>query len=172
MAITAFGSAGGFVQCPEGLHNAVCVDVVDLGIEVSDKFFDKAGNPQKYHKIRIYWQVEEKMGDGRPFLVSRRFTLSLNEKSKLRPFLESWRGKAFTSDDLVKGFDVEKLIGVNCTLQVLASDDGRFTDVTNVMPAPKGATLLKAQGYTRQKDREEAPAEKNGFSLADVEPAF
>lgn len=154
MAITAFGSAG-YVQCPAGLHHAVCVDVVDLGIEVSDKYFDKDGNPTKAHKIKIVWQVDELMDDGRRFIISKKFTLSLNDKATLRKFLESWRGVPFTAKDLSQGFDVEKLVGVNCTLQVLQTEDGKYTNVSNIMPPPKGAQLIKPESYTRVKDREE-----------------
>ena len=164
MAITAFGSAG-YVQCPAGLHHAVCVDVVDLGIEVSDKYFDKDGNPTKAHKIKIVWQVDEQMDDGRRFIISKKFTLSLNDKATLRKFLESWRGIPFTAKDLSQGFDVEKLVGVNCTLQVLQTEDGKYTNVSNIMPPPKGAELIRPESYTRVKDREEE-TKPAGFDAA------
>lgn len=157
MAITAFGSSA-YVQCPAGLHHAVCVDIVDLGIEVSDKFTDKDGKPTSAHKIRIVWQIEEEMSDGRRFSIGRKFTLSLNDKSKLRPFLESWRGVPFSEKDLAQGFDIEKLIGVNCTLQLMKSEDGKYTNVANVMPPTKGAELLEPLNYTRVKDRAEQPS--------------
>ena len=40
------------------------------------------------------------MPDGKPFLVRRRYTASLHEKSALRKDLESWRGRAFTNVEL------------------------------------------------------------------------
>lgn len=156
MPIIATGSKG-YVQCPAGTHHAVCVDVEDLGIEVSDKYVnEKTGQPVEAHKIRITWQIEEPvMDDGRRYTTGKKFTLSLNEKASLRKFLESWRGVPFTQGDLSKGFDVEKLIGVNCTLQVLQTEDGKYTNVVNVMPPAKGAELLEPVGYTRRKDRAE-----------------
>lgn len=171
MAITAFGSAG-YVQCPPGLHHSVCVDVEDLGVEVSDKYFnEKTGEPNQAHKIRIVWQIEDPvMDDGRRFTTSKKFTLSLNEKASLRKFLESWRGIPFTKEDLVKGFDVEKLIGVNCTLQVLQTEDGKYTNVVNIMPPTKGASLLQPENYTRKKDRpQEAKAPDAARSAGGLE---
>ena len=164
MPIIARGSSSSYTPCPAGLHHAVCVDVEDLGVEVSDKFKDKNGKPVEAHKIRIVWQIDEpRMESGARFLTSRFFTLSLNEKAKLRPFLESWRGRPFTQDDLKNGFDVEKLIGVNCTLQVLLGDDGERTYVANIMPPVKGAELIQPENYTRKQDRDDEPKLVNGF---------
>jgi hypothetical protein len=167
MSLTVFGT-GNFVQCPTGTHHAVCVDVVDLGIEVSDKYFnEKTGEPNKAHKVRFVWQIAEPlMDDGRRYSISRKFTLSLNDKSALKKFLESWRGQPFTSADLSKGFDVEKLIGVNCILQVLQSEDGKYHNVSAVMPLTKGVSPIEAEGYVRVKDR---PSDELAVSAAQVE---
>ena len=58
------------------------------------------------------------LADGKPFLISRRYSLSLHEKSSLRRDLESWRGRAFTQEEL-RGFDLEVLIGVGCLVSVV-----------------------------------------------------
>lgn len=169
MSLIAKGG-GTYIQCPTGAHQAVCVDVVDLGIEVSDKYVnEKTGEPNKAHKVRFVWQIAEPlMDDGRRYSISRKFTLSLNEKSALRKFLESWRGLPFTAADLSKGFDVEKLIGVNCILQVLPSEDGQYRNVSAVMPLTKGVPAIEAEGYVRVKDR---PAEEQVLGAAQTAPA-
>jgi hypothetical protein len=46
-------------------------------------------------------------------VISKEFTLSMHEKSTLRQFLESWRGKAFTEKEALS-FDVTALIGKPC----------------------------------------------------------
>lgn len=184
MALLALGGST-FEKCPSGMHHAVCVDVEDLGVETSDKYFDEKGNPVSQHKVRFTWQIEEPlMDDGRRFIVSKKFTLSLNEKAALRKFLEAWRGVAFTKEDLSRGFDVEKLLGVNCTIQVIHSEDGKWANVQAVMPPTKGAARLEPANYTRRKDRPKdtgdfdraftgsiAPSKK-GIDLSNVEPAF
>ena len=136
-----------FTPCPPGAHHAVCVDVVDLG-QVETQWGMKP-------MVRIVWQVEETMPDGRPFLASQRFGASLHEKSTLRKFLESWRGKPLTGDDL-RGLDLEKLIGVNALLNIVqTSKDGRiYSNIAAIMPPPKSAPKLTVRDYTRKKDRD------------------
>lgn len=144
------GNSSTFAPCPAGVHQAVCVDVVDMGLlEVTWN-----GQTKKQHKVRIVWQVEELMDDGKPFIVQKRYTASLHEKSKLRPELESWRGKAFTEDEL-REFDLEKLIAANCLLNVahVQKDGKTYANVTAVMPLKKGMEKLTATNYTRVVDR-------------------
>ena len=54
------------------------------------------------------------------------------------------------------GFDLEKLLGVNCQVQVVQdiSEDSRiFANVQAIVPAPRNVPKLTAQEYVRQKDR-------------------
>jgi hypothetical protein len=151
--VATAGSNKQFIQAPAGVHNAVCVDVADLGLEPNK--FD-ATKPDVY-KVRIIWELEEKNPDtGNPFTVASKFTLSINKKSSLRKFLIPWRGRDFTEEE-EKGFDVEKLIGVPCLLQVLhnAGEDGQvWANVASVMPHQKGQPKLKpSPTYVRVKDR-------------------
>jgi hypothetical protein len=77
---------------------------------------------------------------GKPFMVSKFYTLSLNEKASLRKDLQSWRGKPFTEEEL-KGFDVEKLIGANCLLNIVEYeklDKSSGTKIAAIMPLTKG----------------------------------
>jgi hypothetical protein len=92
-----------FTPAPEGLHQAVCVDVVDLGL-VEGPWGAKP-------TVEIRWELDLTHEEtGRPFLVSKRYTLTLNEKGNLRPMLEAWRGRKFTPQEL-EGFDLERLLG-------------------------------------------------------------
>ena len=145
MPIMAKGSS--FVPCPAGLHQAVACDIIDLG-NVESQFGVK-------HKVTLVFQVNEPMDDGRPFLVQRRYTLSLDQKASLRKDLESWRGRPFTADEL-KGFDLEKLLGVNCQLNIQHTDrDGStYANITAIVPLSRGMAKMAAAGYIRKKDRE------------------
>lgn len=161
MAIIATaGSGQKFTPAPSGVHQAVCVDVVDMGLlEVTWK-----GTVKKQHKIRLVWQIEELMDDLKPFIVQKRYTLSLSEKANLRKDLESWRGRSFTDAEL-QGFDVESIIGANCLLNVMQvqKDGETYANITAVMPIKKGMTKLSARDYTRVVDR----AETNSAAIAD-----
>ena len=78
-----------------------------------------------------------------PRLVSKEFTLSLNEKSKLRQALQSWRGKAFTAEDL-QGFDLKKVLGVGCQLQIIhkeGSNGTTYANVETILALPRGRSV-------------------------------
>ncbi len=63
MAIVAKATGGGgtFEPAPAGVHSAVCVDVVDLGIVEATY----EGKTTKKHKIRVVWQIGEDREDVR-----------------------------------------------------------------------------------------------------------
>jgi hypothetical protein len=149
MAIYARKKESDYTTAPEGLWPAVCVDVFDLGL-VETPFGQQA-------KIEITWQLEEKdPKTDRRFLVSQRYTPSLHEKSRLRPLLESWRGRKFTKDE-EREFDIEKLLGANCQLQIVHNikDEGRtYANVQACVPYPRNTPRMAAENYTRKIDRE------------------
>ena len=152
MAIIA-KAGGDFKPAPEGTWPAVCVDVVDLGI-VQPK--NPTYKPQ--HRIQLRWvlDAEPANGDGRPPMIVRSFGLSLNEKSNLRPFLEAWRGRAFTEAEL-EGFDVETILGANCQLQVLhRRDNGKvYANVSSILPLGRGMKKMAVPpDYIRQVERD------------------
>ena len=137
---------------PAGSHHAVCVDVQNLGL-VQSAWGAK-------NKVRLVWQippVDELTG--KRYELARLFTLSLHERAALRQELERWRGRKFTEAELDLGFDLEKLIGVNCTLQAqqaLGDDGVTYTNVELVLPAPKGVVKLFPLEFVRLKDRGQA----------------
>lgn len=151
MPIIAKASGSNFTPAPAGTHTAVCVDVVDLGVlEVSF-----GGKNKMQHKIKLVWQIGEDMENGKPFMVSKRYTCSLHEKAALRKDLESWRGRAFTEGEL-SGFDLESLISVPCMLGVIhapGKDGGTFANVSSVMKAMKGMVALTPRDYVRVCER-------------------
>lgn len=131
MPLIASAKIGGdFKPCPAGLHHAICAFVEDLGLEFSDAF------QKEVHKIVICWEVNTPMSDGRPYMISQRYTLSLSEKANLRKVLECWRGKAFTDQEL-EGFDVEKVKGKQCMLQIMHNTKGgkTYANIAAVLPA-------------------------------------
>lgn len=137
-----------FAPCPEGLHQAVCVDVVDLGT-MTTAWGEKP-------KVRIVWQVDDvDPATGRRYDVREMYTLSLSEKATLRKHLEAWRGRKFAPAEL-RGFDLEHLIGANCQIQVIhnITTEGRtFANVQAIVPANPKAPKLAPLDYTRDVDR-------------------
>jgi len=65
----------------------VCFRVADLGTQSS-----VFGSKQQI--LISWWELpDEPMADGRPFTISRRYTLSSSRKSTLREHLEAWFGR-------------------------------------------------------------------------------
>ena len=146
-----------YLPAPAGVHQAVCVDVVDLGkIEVT--FNNKTSLA---HKIVLVWQIDipNPENEGRRFEVRRRYTNSLNAKANLRKELESWRGRAFSAEEL-KGFELDNLLLKNCQLQVVHAASAKdatqiFANVAAIMGITKGMTLLEPLNYVRVQDRKD-----------------
>ena len=160
-----------FTPAPEGLHPAVCCDVVELGTEVN------SFNGGLQEKVRIVWQLEDINQDtGKPYEASQKYTLSLHEKAKLCQHLEAWRGRKFTEEE-VAGFDLEKLIGVPCQIQIVHNikEGGKtYANVQAVVPLGKGMVKPRVSvDYVRFKARQ-ANSGSNGeqFHASDDDVPF
>lgn len=152
MPIIAKDSGKDFTPAPEGLWPGVCVDVVDLGILQYGDY-----EPSHQIEIRVVLDADPPLPTGKPHMSVRRFTLSLHEKSKLRPFLESWRGRKFTEAEL-KGFDVESLIGACGQFTIIhhVSKKGKlFGNIQGAVLYPRGmAKMTVPADYIRECERE------------------
>lgn len=137
------GNGGTFVQIEPGNYPAVCYAVYDLGT----KDEEYQGVSRKRHKVMLSWEfpgelIESGKLEGQPYSISKFYTLSLGEKANLRHDLENWRGKAFTADEL-RGFDLQKLLGVPCLINVIHNDKGKAI-VGAISPLPKGMNKPQA----------------------------
>lgn len=128
---------------PSGPHAARCCAVIDLGSQESS--FD--GKPRLQRKVLLTWELAEQRADGMPFKVSRRFGLSLHENSALRGFIESWRGRPFTPDEL-KGFDLRRLLGQPCLLNLAHVERAgrQYANILSISPLPRGMSAPELSG--------------------------
>lgn len=141
MALIATGSNKEFKPTPEGSHMAVCHRVIDLGTQR----WEYQGEPQIGRKVLIGWELHGEADDGTPLTtddgkplgVSKEYTLSLGKKANLRADLESWRGRAFTDEEL-RGFDVSQLLGQACmiTIKHTSKGDKTYANVASVTRFP------------------------------------
>lgn len=157
MALLAKATAS-FIPAPGGVHQAVCVDVVDKGM-VASVFYKRTS-----HKCLLVWEIDETMDNGERFTVRRMYTVSLNEKAALRKDLESWRGRPFKEEEL-KGFDVESVLGANCNLNLVQQtrDGETYANIQAIMPLMKTQQKLSLSGkYVRVKDRSETKQRTGG----------
>ena len=155
----------GLPPIAEGTYQAVCYRLYDLGSQFSEKWGKTA------HQVLIVWEVPEARieieKDGvkvdLPRVVSKKYTLSLNEKAALRKDLQSWRGRNFTQDEL-NSFDITKLLGVNCMMQIIHnSKDGKtYANIASIMPLYKGMKKLEPENvatYFSMQENMDIPAD-------------
>jgi len=102
---------GDFKPHPEGIHPAVCVDVMDLGLVETEFQGQRSLKP----KVKLAFESEAKTEDGKPCMVSKNFTASLHPKAKLAAFLGKWRGRPVVPGESI---DLQKLVGASCTLVI------------------------------------------------------
>ena len=145
MAFIASDSGGGnFKRVPQGVFIGRCYSLIDLGTQLTNGQYGE----KLQHKIRIGWELfgEDEQGapltidvDGKemPLTISKSYTVSLHEKSGLRRDLAAWRGRDFTEDE-AKAFDVSKLLGAYCMVNVTTSEQGgkTYSNVAGLTPLP------------------------------------
>src|SRR5215469_5892089 len=123
-----------YTLVPAGNHVGICFQVVDLGTQVEEY----QGSKSTRRKVRIAWELpEEKMDDQRPFMISQKYTWSMQENAKLRAVLESWRGVPFKESDFddKTGFDIKQVLGKACMINIVhvVSKNGRtYSNITAV----------------------------------------
>jgi len=147
--IVTAGSESTFRPVPEGTHLARCYRIVDLGTQESTYL----GQVKTQRKVMIHFEVH---GDdengfalitraGEPMSISKNYTLSIGEQSRLREDLVSWRGKAFTPQEL-KGFELKNLLGAWGMISVIKtiSENGKeYFNIKAITPVP---AVMKKNG--------------------------
>ena len=145
-----FRKGGGERELPdEGNALAVCVDIVDLGLQVG-KYGAKA-------KVQFIFAVEQVLqaGDyaGQNMLLFASFGNTTSTQGRLRPFLDSWAGEPLTDDEL-DALDTDDLLGrpAEITIEHSESDGSTFANIAAIVPGPEeDADWMKAavDGYVR-----------------------
>ena len=149
MAFIASDSGGSnFKRVPSGAFIGRCYSLIDLGTQHSEGQY----GPKDQHKIQIGGELFGEDDDGQPptveyegntmpMTIKKSYTVSLHEKSGLRRDLASWRGRDFT-DEEAKAFDISKLMGAYCMVNVTTSENNGKT-YSNVAGLTKLPTALK-----------------------------
>ncbi|MFZ4539336.1 phage replication initiation protein, NGO0469 family [Propionivibrio sp.] len=160
MGFIAKDSGGGnFKRVPSGAFIGRCFSLIDLGTQRTEGQY----GVKDQHKIQIGWELFGEDDDGHPLTVDfdgavmpmtikKSYTVSLHEKATLRKDLASWRGRDFT-DEEAKAFDIAKLMGQYCMVNVTTSENGGKT-YSNVGGLTKLPTAFKdAKPVAVHKDR-------------------
>ena len=124
----------------DGVYQAVCSDLVDIGTHRNEMY------GQERRQVVVMWSVVgenvEINGQMEPRVLSKKYTLSLAEKSNLKKDLNAWRTRAFTEEEL-QGFDLRKIVGTGCQLSVktVERNGKRYPKIDGVMGLPRGVKL-------------------------------
>jgi hypothetical protein len=157
MLTVSESKTGTFEMPPSGPIAARCSRLIDLGTQESTY----EGERKTQRKILLSWELSELRTDGTPFVISRRFGLSLHEKSALRAFLQAWRGRPFTAEELDL-FDLRKLMGAPCLLNIMHTERAgkQYANIASISPLPKGMTApeLSAPPLAFDIEAPDAPA--------------
>jgi len=134
-----------FKIAPAGNHMARLYSIIDLG----HQSVEWAGESKIMHKVVFTWELHGdddageplKTDDGKPLIVSKRYTVSLGEQARLRQDLEAWSNKKMSAEDR-KNFDLKSLLGKFCMVNITHSEDGKYANISGISPVP---TALRNQ---------------------------
>ena len=140
-------SQSDFKLPPAGSFMARLYRIIDIGTQTTEWM----GKRKMQRKIIAMFELhgEDNEGkplqtlEGKPLIVSKRYTLSLDEKATLRKDLEAWRGKAFTQEEL-DGFNLEVLLGKCCMVSITHSSyEGKeYANISSISQIPSALKKL------------------------------
>lgn len=145
-------TGGDFQILDEGTHAAICTWLVDLGpqeLEFQGEVTEKPRIRLRFEvpAERAEWTDKEGVTHEGPMVIWKEYTASLHEKATLRAHLESWRGRAFTEDEL-RGFDLKAILGKPCMIAVThrtGTNGKTYANITSISKLMKGLEV-KAEG--------------------------
>ena len=124
-----------------GVYPAVCIGVIDLGEQYSEKFKSYS------NKVQIVWELPtetiEVDGKQEPRQLSKEFTISASKKGNLRGFLSSWNSKTYSDEEFLE-LDLFDQIGKGCQVNVVLNETGEYANVESAIPLMKGYPLPKS----------------------------
>lgn len=155
--LTASASSGGsFSPIPEGTYSAVCNLLADLGLQRNETYNNVS------RKVLISWQLPDETieidGKEEPRVISKRYTLSLDDRANLRADLAAWRGRDFTPQEL-EAFDLRNIVGAPCLINIIHKENNgkKYANISSIMALPKGMTKPQMIGDPVIFDLDESP---------------
>ena len=143
-----------FKIAPAGLHMARLFSIIDLGHQA----VEWAGDTKIMHKVVFTWELHGnddqdqplKTDDGKPLIVSKRYTVMLGEQARLRQDLEAWSNKKMTAEDR-KNFDLKGLLGKFCMVNITHTEDGKYANISGISPVPSALRNAQPEGLNPTK---------------------
>lgn len=134
-------SAGAFQDPAAGTYAGVCVRVIDLGTQENEYEGKKSLKRQLMLGFELHGESVDTEGNGymlgddgkpdpkKPFLVSAWLTASFHEEATLRKYMESWRGAAYSEEQITEfehvGFDWSLMLNQPCMVKMETNAKGK-----------------------------------------------
>lgn len=119
-----------------GLINAICVGVWNIGKQK----IEFQGEVKFKTQVIIGFEVEQRHSEkDEPMLQLSKFNMSLHEKSKLGPMIESWFSKKLTDSERYN-YDLKQIIGKKCTLNLI--ENGNYINIATILPPQESNKLV------------------------------
>lgn len=137
MSFLVSDSGSKYPPVSQGTHQAICYGLIDIGTHYNPTF-DKSS-----HDCVVLWEIPDERiiikDEEVARVISKKYSLSLHEKANLYKDLVSWRGKAFSLQEL-EGFDLKTIMGANCLLQIIHNEKGgkTYSNISAILPLMKG----------------------------------
>ena len=123
------------------LENGVYTAISSMMIDIGGQRSTLDNNVRR--KFIMVWNIVgefvEVNKEQLPRVMSKEYTLSINEKSNLRKDLQAWRGQAFTEEEL-QGFNLLTVMNKPCQLQIINEEKNgkNYNNISAIMALPKG----------------------------------
>lgn len=128
------GGDGEYEKAPAGNHPAVLVAMIDMGTQEQEF----KGEIKELHRAFFCWElVGEKTKGGKNHLIGMDLTVSLNERAKLRGWIEARIGRPLGEEE---EYDFLQELGKPCLLNVVMNKSG-YPKVDGMSAVPKGMTV-------------------------------
>ena len=150
--INAKGTDAKFKAHDAGQFVGQCVDVIDLGEKVQDF---PGTVPYLAPVCAIVFRTGERNEQTGEYIdIAREFTVTMGEKANLRKFLEQWRGRNYTTEQITEGVPLHKLTGNHGLLSVAHRTSGKgrtYANITACVGIPKqmADTVTQYTDYKR-----------------------
>lgn len=146
-------SESGYGVVPAGNHVAKLYSIIHIGT-VPEVYL---GEEKMMNKVLIGFELlnekkvfKEDKGE-EPYVISKEYTLSMNEKANLRKLIEGMLGVALNEDE-AESFDVFSLLGQECLVNVVhkvSAKGSTYALIASASPVPKG--MLVPKGHNQFK---------------------
>jgi hypothetical protein len=130
MSLTATktnGGGGDFEPVPTGLHDAILIWIVDLGLQ-DTPWGEKPRVMFTWELPRVLMEID---GEHKPKVLSRELSPFIHEKSNLGKYLFGWFGKMPDGN-----IDLRTLAGQHCTVNVghTTKGDKTYANIVSISP--------------------------------------